>query len=87
MNVTCLCALWCDSCVAYRDGFFAMAKEFPQARFRWLDIEDDAEEVGEREVENFPTILVERGGHELFYGPLPPQHDHLKRLLQTLGKS
>ena len=87
MNVTCLCALWCDSCVAYREGFFAMAGEFPQARFRWLDIEDDAEEVGEREVENFPTILVERDGIELFYGPLPPQPDHLKRLLQTLEKS
>lgn len=64
-----------------------MAGDFPQARFRWLDIEEDAEEVGEREVENFPTLLVERDGRELFYGPLPPQHDHLKRLLQTLEKS
>jgi len=87
LNVTCLCALWCDSCVAYQEGFFALAKEFPQAQFRWLDIEDDAEEVGDREVENFPTILVERDGTDLFYGPLPPQHEHLKRLLQTLGKS
>ena len=87
MQVTCLCALWCDSCVEYREGFFALAAQFPGAEFRWLDIEDDAEEVGDREVENFPTILVERDGAELFYGPLPPQHEHLKRLLETLEKS
>ena len=61
-----------------------LAKEFPQARFRWLDLEDDAEEVGDREVENFPTILVERDGAELFYGPLLPHHEHLRRLLQSL---
>jgi len=30
--VTCLCAIWCDSCVAYREGFFELAKEFPRAR-------------------------------------------------------
>jgi len=87
VNVTCFCALWCDSCVAYREGFFELAKEFPQARFRWLDIEDDADEVGDREVENFPTVLVERDGNELFYGPLLPHHEHLRRLLQSLEKA
>src|SRR5687768_13494862 len=47
-RVACLCAQWCDSCVAYREGFEALAREFPQAEFVWLDIEDDAEAVGER---------------------------------------
>jgi thiol-disulfide isomerase/thioredoxin len=83
MTVTCLCALWCDSCEAYRPGFFELAKDFPQARFVWLDIEDDADAVGEREVENFPTLLIERAGQELFYGPLPPQHEHLRRLIES----
>lgn len=87
MNVTCLCAAWCGICADYRDGFFALEKEFPQARFRWLDVEDDADEVGSREVENFPTLLVERDGAELFYGALPPQHEHLKRLIHSLEKA
>jgi thiol-disulfide isomerase/thioredoxin len=86
VNVTCICALWCDSCEGYREGFFELAKEFPGARFRWLDIEDNAAEVGDREVENFPTLLVERDGAELFYGPLLPHHEHLRRLLQSLEK-
>ena len=86
-TVTCLCAEWCDTCVEYRPGFLELAKRFPQARFRWLDIEDDAAEVGDREVENFPTLLVERDGAELFYGPLLPHHGHLRRLLQSLENS
>jgi thioredoxin 1 len=87
MRVTCLCAAWCDLCGEYREGFYALAREFPRAEFRWLDIEDDAEAVGEREVENFPTLLIERDGTELFYGALPPQHEHLRRLLHSLERS
>jgi hypothetical protein len=87
MIVTCLCAAWCHTCEEYRAGFFALAPRFPHARFEWLDIEDDAERVGEREVENFPTILVEHAGRELFYGPLLPQHQHLWRLLEKLQET
>ena len=61
-----------------------MAKLFPRARFRWLDIEDQADEVGELEVENFPTIRVTRGDEVLFHGTLLPMHEHLKRLLEKL---
>ena len=43
--VACLCAAWCDSCVAYRAGFEALAGEFPQAELVWLDTEDNAEEI------------------------------------------
>jgi thiol-disulfide isomerase/thioredoxin len=83
-RVACLCALWCDSCVDYRAGFEALAAEFPQADFVWLDVEDDAEEVGDLEVENFPTIQVKRGEKVLFYGVQLPVHEHLRRLLQEI---
>jgi hypothetical protein len=82
--VTCLCAEWCDTCVEYRAGFLALATRFPQARFRWLDIEDQAEEVGDLEVENFPTIRVTRGEAVLFHGTLMPMHEHLRKLLEKL---
>lgn len=61
-----------------------MAERFPRAEFRWVDIEDDAEAVEEIEVENFPTILVRRGGETLFQGVLLPHRSHLERLLQEL---
>jgi thioredoxin 1 len=82
--VACLCAEWCDTCVAYRPGFLAMAERFPRAEFRWVDIEDDAEAVEEIDVENFPTILVRRGEETLFHGVMLPHHEHLQRLLEKL---
>jgi len=82
--VACLCAAWCDTCVAYRPGFLALAERFPRAEFRWVDIEDDAEAVEDIEVENFPTILVRRGGETLFQGVMLPHHAHLERLLEKV---
>jgi thiol-disulfide isomerase/thioredoxin len=82
--VACLCAAWCDTCVAYRAGFLALAGRFPRAEFRWVDIEDDAEAVEDIDVENFPTILVRRGGETLFHGVMLPHHEHLQRLLEKL---
>ena len=82
--VACLCAAWCDTCVAYRPGFLALAGRFPRAEFRWVDIEDDAEAVEDIDVENFPTILVRRGEETLFHGVMLPHHEHLQRLLEKL---
>jgi thioredoxin 1 len=82
--VACLCAAWCDTCVAYRAGFLALAQHFPRAEFRWVDIEDDAEAVEDIDVENFPTILVRRGGETLFHGVMLPHHQHLQRLLEKI---
>jgi thiol-disulfide isomerase/thioredoxin len=82
--VACLCAEWCDTCVAYRPGFLALAERFPRAEFRWVDIEDDAEAVEDIDVENFPTILVRRGDETLFHGVMLPYHEHLLRLLEKL---
>ena len=84
VEVSCLCAAWCDTCTEYRPGFQALAQKFPAAKFRWIDIEDEADEVGDLEVENFPTIRVTRDGHVLFHGTLLPIHAHLERLLEEL---
>jgi thiol-disulfide isomerase/thioredoxin len=84
VEVSCLCAEWCHVCGEYRPGFLALAGEFPQARFRWIDIEDEADEVGDLEVENFPTIRVTRGESVLFHGPMEPSPGQLRRLLASL---
>ena len=61
-----------------------MAERFPRAEFRWVDVEDDAEEAENIEVENFPTILVKRGRETLFEGVMLPHHEHLQLLLEKL---
>ena len=84
LRVTCLCAEWCTSCREYRSGFDGLAVGWPQVRFRWLDIEDEAEALGDLDVENFPTLLIGRAGLVLFYGPMLPQHKHLRRMIEQL---
>lgn len=83
--VICLCAEWCGTCREYRAGFEALAGEFPDMRFRWVDIEDQADEMGDLDVENFPTILVRRGEDVLFFGTMLPHLGVLRRTLETFA--
>jgi thioredoxin 1 len=87
MIVTCLCAEWCGTCRDYRTPFFSLAERFPEADFVWLDVEYDAERVGDLEVENFPTLRIEREGKVLFFGVMLPHAEHLSRLLEKLSSS
>ena len=43
--VACLCAAWCGTCTEYRAAFDAAARQHPEARFAWIDIEDHAAEL------------------------------------------
>lgn len=60
-----------------------MAARFPDAAFVWVDVEDDPEVVDELDVENFPSLVIQRGNHVLFWGPMLPQHALLERLIET----
>lgn len=81
--VACLCAQWCGTCRDYRAVFAQAEREFPQARFLWVDIEDEADLVGPVDVEDFPTLLIARGEEVAFFGPLLPHASTLMRLLQA----
>ena len=81
--VLCLCAEWCGTCREYRNEFERLASDSPEVKFLWWDIEDNAERMGDLDVENFPTILVFRRQWILFFGTMLPQIRHLQRLLET----
>lgn len=51
--------------------------------FRWVDIEDEPEIAGDLDVENFPTLVIQRGHDVLFCGPMLPMRHLLERLLET----
>ena len=82
--VICLCAEWCGTCRDYRAGFEALQEKFPNVHFLWIDVEDDASWIGEIDVEDFPTILIQRNEWVMFYGTMLPQHSHLQRTLETI---
>lgn len=81
--VACLCARWCRTCDDYRPTFDALAQQFAaQARFVWVDIEDDEAVLGDVDVEDFPSLLIARGDGVCFFGPVMPHLQTAQRLLQ-----
>lgn len=82
--VACFCAAWCDTCAQYRPKLAALAERYPERVFAWVDIEDHPELLGDEDVENFPTLLVQLGSRVLFYGTMLPHIGHLERLLDSL---
>ena len=84
LRVVCLCAAWCGLCRDYAAPFDEAAAPFgAQAEFTRLDIEDEAELLGNVDVENFPTLLIARGEHVLFFGTITPHVQTLTRLVQS----
>lgn len=79
--VACLCAAWCDSCRAYQVTFEALAQSHPDKHFVWIDIEDQADLVGELDVENFPTLLIQQGDLVAFFGCVQPESRVADRLI------
>ena len=81
--VACLCAAWCRTCDDYRPTFDALAREFErEARFVWVDIEDDEEALGDVDVVDFPTLLIAHGEAIDFYGPVLPHAQTARQLVQ-----
>ena len=83
MLVVCLCADWCGVCRDYRARFDQMQAKFPQARFLWIDVEDEADLLHPLDVDDFPTLLLAVGEAPRFFGPLTPQVETLERLIRA----
>jgi thioredoxin 1 len=79
--VACLCAAWCGTCNDYQAGFTAWAEQRPDIRFVWIDIEDQADVVGDLDIVNFPTLLIQRGDIVAFFGTVLPDLRLADRLL------
>ena len=81
--VACLCAGWCGTCSGYRSAFDELAARHPDKFFLWIDIEDQADVVGELDIDNFPTLLIQRGDLVAFFGTTLPDPGLAHRLVQA----
>jgi thioredoxin 1 len=81
--VACLCAAWCNTCGSYRSTFDQLAARHPQLCWVWIDIEDQADLLGELDVENFPTLLIQQHDSVAFFGTVLPDPALAERLLQA----
>jgi thioredoxin 1 len=83
--VICLCAEWCGTCRDWRAQWLQVAAVHAHASFAWVDIEDQADDVGDVDIETFPTVLIAQQGRVRFLGPVLPQAGQLARLLASLA--
>lgn len=87
IHLACLCAAWCRLCDDYAPVLQQVAAERLAAgvplHCHWIDIEDEAELVGDFDVETFPTLVIADAQQVRFAGPLTPQPDTLRRLLRA----
>jgi len=87
IHIACLCAAWCRLCDEYAPVLEQVTSELMAThgglRRHWIDIEDEADLVGDFDVETFPTLVVVGPDGVRFAGPLTPQPDTLRRLLRA----
>jgi thioredoxin-like negative regulator of GroEL len=87
IHIVCLCAAWCRTCDEYAPVLAQVSAELAASHGavcqHWIDIEDEAELVGDFDVETFPTLVVIGPDGVRFAGPLTPQPDTLRRVLRA----
>ncbi len=82
--VACLCAAWCGTCGEYQPRLAQLAERFPDVPMLWIDIEDQADVVGDLDIDNFPTLLIQHADTVAFFGTVLPDLALAERLLQSL---
>jgi thioredoxin 1 len=83
-RVICLCAGWCGVCREWTPLFQQLAATHPQVQFAWVDVEDEADAMGDVDIETFPTLLVAHGTQARFFGPVQPSLVQVTRLVDSL---
>ncbi len=81
LHIACLCAAWCRACEAYRPLFESTAAGLGLPH-RWVDVEDEADRLGDLDIETFPTLLIYDAQRLLFAGPVLPDASTLQRLVR-----
>ncbi|KAB8045311.1 thioredoxin family protein [Janthinobacterium aquaticum] len=80
-SVACLCAQWCGTCGTYRHTFEELAARHPDMQFVWIDIEDQADVVGDLDIDNFPTLLIQHDDNVAFFGTVLPDGSLAHRMI------
>jgi len=86
-EIACLCAAWCRLCDDFapvlRQGMAELQAAGVPLRWHWIDIEDEADLLGDLDIETFPTLVIADARSVRFAGPLTPHPGTLRRVLRA----
>lgn len=80
-----LCAAWCTTCREFRIACERVAAACPDVSLVWIDVEDDADLLGDFDIETFPTLAIFAGEAPLHFGVVVPRAELVERLVTDLG--
>lgn len=84
IEVAFICATWCATCREFLPQVQRLADANPHVGFLALDVEADADLLGDVDVDDFPTLVVAHPRGVLYYGTTLPQVPVVQRLLDDL---
>ncbi|OYU11408.1 MAG: thiol reductase thioredoxin [Comamonadaceae bacterium PBBC1] len=85
LKIYCLCAAWCRTCDAYKNIFISLQHHWPdRVSAVWVDVEDHANELGDVDIETFPTLMIADTLVVYFIGPVLPQQAVAHRLVDQI---
>ncbi|AGF49961.1 thioredoxin-like protein [Candidatus Kinetoplastibacterium blastocrithidii TCC012E] len=82
--ILCFCAEWCATCRQYKQKLSILSEQLKKHTFYWIDIEDNYELVGDEDITNFPTLLVQIDEKTVFYGSIDSNIDYLNMIIRTV---
>jgi len=82
-RVICLCAQWCGVCREWQAIFQTESALHPEVEFAWVDVEDEADAMGDVDIETFPTLVIARNDEPPFFGPVQPSGTQFSRFLPS----
>lgn len=85
--IVALCAQWCGTCREFRPLLERHVAGRNDCAVRWCDIEDEAELLGDVDVEDFPTLLIIRGEQVCYFGTSLPLEPVVAQLLRAVRAS
>ncbi|AGF49237.1 thioredoxin family protein [Candidatus Kinetoplastidibacterium galati] len=83
--ILCFCADWCNTCRQYKQKLSILSDQLKRHMFYWIDIEDNYEFIGDEDIINFPTLLVQIDKKTVFYGNIDSNIDHLSMVIKTIS--
>ncbi len=77
-------ASWCGPCMNFIPVYEKVSEDFPDIVFGKIDTEMEKELAQHFSIRSIPTIMVIRGGYEVFYQPGALYEEHLRELIQKV---